>query len=488
MKNRRFFTKVTAVATAAVIALSAFGASAFAAGSTPAGYIQENVEFETAHADLIEYIYQQTMQFQPSINLENYQFHVSDFETLCLSLYGTHPDLTVILPNQNFYSCSYNPMSGIAANVMPKYAYSREEATQRLERFYEMADYFLGFVNDDMDDFTKALILHDELAIHGEYIISKQLGDGTTVLSSDYSQMVEGWGRCETYTEVYAYLLAQNGIRSEIVNSDTMNHEWLKAQLDGQYYNIDLTWDDPVYDRPGKVSHNYFLWSDEEFQTESSVKDAHTDYTSAYASGSGYDSYDNLHGFETQVCWLNGTLYAIDENAKQLVVYDHLTDGMTPLCDVSGWWSAGNGYYWNGNFSSLVAYGGLLYYNSPGAVYSYDPVTGETVKVADNEDSNELYGLRRIDNVLYGVNAPNPNVTGTLTALYELPAIEPEPEYTLGDVNIDGEIDIRDATEIQRYLANYIGFDRAQWLAADFDLDGDVTVADVTAIQRFINR
>ena len=41
---------------AAVIALSAFGASAFAAGSTPAGYIQENVEFETAHADLIEYI------------------------------------------------------------------------------------------------------------------------------------------------------------------------------------------------------------------------------------------------------------------------------------------------------------------------------------------------------------------------------------------------------------------------------------------------
>ncbi len=197
---------------AAVIALSAFGASAFAAGSTPAGYIQENVEFETAHADLIEYIYQQTMQFQPSINLENYQFHVSDFETLCLSLYGTHPDLTVILPNQNFYSCSYNPMSGIAANVMPKYAYSREEATQRLERFYEMADYFLGFVNDDMDDFTKALILHDELAIHGEYIISKQLSDGTTVLSSDYSQMVEGWGRCETYTEVYAYLLAQNGI------------------------------------------------------------------------------------------------------------------------------------------------------------------------------------------------------------------------------------------------------------------------------------
>ena len=167
MKNRRFFTKVTAVATAAVIALSAFGASAFAAGSTPAGYIQENVEFETAHADLIEYIYQQTMQFQPSINLENYQFHVSDFETLCLSLYGTHPDLTVILPNQNFYSCSYNPMSGIAANVMPKYAYSREEAAQRLERFYEMADYFLGFVNDDMDDFTKALILHDELAIHG---------------------------------------------------------------------------------------------------------------------------------------------------------------------------------------------------------------------------------------------------------------------------------------------------------------------------------
>lgn len=488
MKNRRFFTKVTAVAAAAVVALSAFGATAFAAGRTPAGYIQENVEFETAHADMIDYIYQQTMQFQERIDISNYNISVSDYATLRNTLIGTYPEMTVILDNQYGFSYSYYPGSGTIFALVPQYGYSREEATQRLERFYEMADYFLGFVNDDMDDFTKALVLHDELAIHGEYIAKKTLDDGTTVMSSDYSQMVEGWGRCETYTEVYAYLLAQNGIRSEIIDSDAMNHEWLRVQLDGKYYNVDLTWDDPMYDRPGKASHNYFLWSDEEFQTESSVKDAHTDYTYAHASSADYDAYDNLHAFNTQVCWLNGNLYAIDENSEQLVLYDRLTDGITPLKDVSGWWSAGGYNYWSGVFSSLVAYGGLLYYNSPDAVYSFNPATGETEKVADNEATEELYGLRRIDNILYGVNAPNPNVTGTLTALYELPAIEPEPDYTLGDVNNDGEIDIRDATEVQRYLVNYIDFDRAQWLAADFDLDGTVSVTDVSAIQRFINR
>ena len=488
MKNRRFFTKVTAVAVAAVMALSAFGATAFAAGRTPAGYIQENADFETAHADVIEYIYQQTMQFQERINIYDYNISVSDYATLRNSLIGTYPELTVLLDNLYGYSYSYYSSERPIVEFVPQYGYSAEEGAQRLERFYDMADYFLGFVNDDMDDFTKALVLHDELAIHGEYIAQKTLDDGTAVMSSDYSQMVEGWGRCETYTEVYAYLLAQNGIRSEIIDSSSMQHEWLKVQLGGKYYNVDLTWDDPIYDRPGKASHNYFLWSDEEFQTKSSVKDAHTDYTYAHAASADYDAYDNLHGFNSQVCWLDGSLYAIDENSEQLVLYDRLTDGITPLKDVSGWWSAGGYTYWPGVFSSLVAYGGLLYYNSPDAVYSFNPATGETEKVADNEATEELYGLRRIDNILYGVNAPNPNVTGTLTALYALPAIEPEPDYTLGDVNNDGEIDIRDATEVQRYLVNYIDFDRAQWLAADFDLDGSVSVTDVSAIQRFINR
>ena len=46
--------------------------------------------------------------------------------------------------------------------------------------------------------------------------------------------MVEGWGKCEDYSRAYAYLLAQAGIKSELVTSSSMNHEWMKIRLDGK--------------------------------------------------------------------------------------------------------------------------------------------------------------------------------------------------------------------------------------------------------------
>lgn len=34
--------------------------------------------------------------------------------------------------------------------------------------------------------------------------------------------------------------------------------------LDGKWYHMDTTWDDPTPDRKGKVSHSYYLLSDDE--------------------------------------------------------------------------------------------------------------------------------------------------------------------------------------------------------------------------------
>lgn len=59
-----------------------------------------------------------------------------------------------------------------------------------------------------------------------------------------------------------------------------------------------------------------------------------------------------------------------------------------------------------------------------------------------------------------------------------------EPE--MGDVNGDGELNIKDATEIQKYLADLAGFDEAQLILADINLDGTVNIKDATYIQKKI--
>lgn len=57
---------------------------------------------------------------------------------------------------------------------------------------------------------------------------------------------------------------------------------------------------------------------------------------------------------------------------------------------------------------------------------------------------------------------------------------------TDGDVNLDTKTDIKDATAIQKYLAELIEFSDMQKDAADFNGDGKVTIADATAIQKML--
>jgi hypothetical protein len=59
-------------------------------------------------------------------------------------------------------------------------------------------------------------------------------------------------------------MLTRLGIPCRIVTSEGMNHGWNLVQLDGQWYHVDVTWDDPTPDSYGQVLHDFFLLTDEE--------------------------------------------------------------------------------------------------------------------------------------------------------------------------------------------------------------------------------
>lgn len=55
-----------------------------------------------------------------------------------------------------------------------------------------------------------------------------------------------------------------------------------------------------------------------------------------------------------------------------------------------------------------------------------------------------------------------------------------------GDTNADGNIDITDATLIQKSLANNVSLFRLERMNADADGDGDISIKDVTLIQKYL--
>lgn len=59
-------------------------------------------------------------------------------------------------------------------------------------------------------------------------------------------------------------------------------------------------------------------------------------------------------------------------------------------------------------------------------------------------------------------------------------------EFEIGDVNADGKINIKDATQIQKYAAKLVDLDEKAQVRADFNADGKINVKDATQIQKKI--
>lgn len=62
----------------------------------------------------------------------------------------------------------------------------------------------------------------------------------------------------------------------------------------------------------------------------------------------------------------------------------------------------------------------------------------------------------------------------------------PTEENILGDTNLDGKVNIKDATVIQKHLARIITLSDESLMVADTNRDGRVTISDATAIQKKI--
>lgn len=113
--------------------------------------------------------------------------------------------------------------------------------------------------------------------------------------------------------------------------------------------------------------------------------------------------------------------------------------------------------------------------------------TGEYVLINDTHygDSYIFYNNEMRDLLDWYKQENNDDLGGTL--VIKAVTTGNGAEVTLlGDVNLDGKVNISDATEIQKYLAGSVEFSEVRKLNADVNDDGNITVTDATAIQKMI--
>ena len=136
-------------------------------------------------------------------------------------------------------------------------------------------------INLSMTAFDKELALHDYIVNNCQYGF---FNDGSEWEYSAYGALVEGKAVCSGYAAAFDLLLKCAGLESRFVvgyasssqrrlgESTTEeskrsslkadNHAWNQVKIDGIWYNVDTTWDDPVGTKD-MLSHMYFNIDDE---------------------------------------------------------------------------------------------------------------------------------------------------------------------------------------------------------------------------------
>lgn len=115
-------------------------------------------------------------------------------------------------------------------------------------------------VTDDMSDYDKVKALHDYLVLNNEYDMRLYSGNMPHISYTAYGAILEHTSVCAGYAYAYEMLLQEAGVPVEYVRNS--NHAWNIVQIDGEWYHVDTTWDDPTPDRKGCVRYDYFLRSD----------------------------------------------------------------------------------------------------------------------------------------------------------------------------------------------------------------------------------
>lgn len=131
------------------------------------------------------------------------------------------------------------------------------------KKFYAEVDKILMLIEPDMTDLEKLLVVHDYMALNYEYDYDNYIND--TIPNESYTAngiIVNKTGVCQAYAEAYMAIMAMLDVPCQLITSDDMWHAWNLVRLDGDWYHVDVTWDDPVLDEIGRVRHEYFLFSD----------------------------------------------------------------------------------------------------------------------------------------------------------------------------------------------------------------------------------
>ena len=208
-------------------------------------------DLPAAERSELAHIYNALMRFDEDYTLTQ-ELTISDVERLMEYLNLIFPEL---IHCANGYSYLYS--EDIVSRITFEYTMDRQEYADAMEAINERVSAVLA-ATQDLSEPQREIYVHDYIINTCDYEIdANHSGDA-------YGALVLGKAKCDGYAKAFSLLMMSMGAECYTVSGSTDEgpHAWNVVLVDGEYYNVDVTWDD---EEAKGAMYAYFNISDEIF-------------------------------------------------------------------------------------------------------------------------------------------------------------------------------------------------------------------------------
>jgi Uncharacterized protein involved in cytokinesis, contains TGc (transglutaminase/protease-like) domain len=232
---------------------------------TSMGYVANNSD------DLFRIMRKEINEYKTTINIDYSKYQgdaLKDFEAAYKRAYNAVNKSTGV---SDFISSWKYSSQNCLLNITINYRFPLSEFQIKKKRVAETINKARHIVADiikpGMSDYDKELVLHNYIVKNTKYDYNNFISGNIPESDFDaYGNLVLGKSVCQGYSTTMKLLCDLAAVECIIVSGETKNtskwlsHSWNIVKINGDYYHVDVTSDDPVM-KSGKETLTYYYFN-----------------------------------------------------------------------------------------------------------------------------------------------------------------------------------------------------------------------------------
>lgn len=182
--------------------------------------------------------------------------------------------------------------------LSPFYSVSKKQISSAKARLNSAINQVLGTLNGAMTQFEIEAAVHDYLVKKVGYSnAAAQTPQKHLMAYTAYGALVDGSAVCEGYAEAFQLILNKVGIQTTLVTGKASgsDHMWNMTKIDGKWYHVDVTYDDPNNGNANSVRRNYLNLATSEISKTRIINNGLFSYPQANSTEKNYFRASGLY-------------------------------------------------------------------------------------------------------------------------------------------------------------------------------------------------